>query len=220
MELPLGAPIDDYRAVMLVAVPGNIDLDGEVGPADMAAFEEAFDRLTGSWEDGDFTYNGFVDFRGYLLIKQNYGVALAPPPAAAAEALFEGPAGPDTAAAETPPEMTATEGVLFPIPPVLPPAGPLTPGALAESGTDFAPAATSPRPSAAGVGPMAVTLALPARPRRSVPDAAPTMTAGAGESPRPSMPKRIDVSELLSVDVLARALAIDMPSLTGVYFPA
>jgi hypothetical protein len=66
-------------ATMLSAIPGDADLDGSVGRLDIGAIAPTFGMQTGAvWVNGDFTGDGAVDFRDYLLMKRHYGTGVVP----------------------------------------------------------------------------------------------------------------------------------------------
>jgi len=68
-----------HTATMLSAIPGDADLDGWVGRLDIRAIAPTFGVQTGAvWVNGDFTGDGAVNFRDYLLMKCHYGKGVLP----------------------------------------------------------------------------------------------------------------------------------------------
>ena len=66
-------------ATMLSAIPGDADLDGWVGRLDIRAISLTFGTWTGAvWVDSDFTGDGAVNFRDYLLMKRHCGTGVVP----------------------------------------------------------------------------------------------------------------------------------------------
>jgi len=66
-------------ATMLSAIPADADLDGSVGRLDIRAIAPAFGMRTGAvWVNGDFTGDGAVNFRDYLVLKSHYGTGVVP----------------------------------------------------------------------------------------------------------------------------------------------
>jgi len=94
---------DDYVASFMVALPGDVDLSGDVGRADFVSLRSSFG--TGSsarWEHGDSDGDGDVDAFDYVALKRNCGRALAAPqPQPAADAAPTDPAQPAPDAAPT-----------------------------------------------------------------------------------------------------------------------
>ena len=53
-------------------LPGDADIDGNVGFADFLRLAQNFSN-EGGWGDGDFDGNGFVQFQDFLALAQNFG---------------------------------------------------------------------------------------------------------------------------------------------------
>jgi autotransporter-associated beta strand protein len=89
---PLGAPnerrlgwkMSGTNVVVMVTMPGDTDLDGDVDFADYNKTLASYTAgLTGvHWADGDFDYNGTVDFADYNIALAYYsaGAAMTPVP--------------------------------------------------------------------------------------------------------------------------------------------
>ena len=63
----------DYETLALVAMPGDVDLDGDVDFLDYVAVKGNFGHADALWTDGDFDGNGEVDFLDYVAAKGNFG---------------------------------------------------------------------------------------------------------------------------------------------------
>jgi len=76
-----GLPVDesdDLIESFLVALGGDADLDGEVGPGDFVALRASFGQAGPGWAGGDFDYSGGVDAFDYLTLKRNVGRSVPP----------------------------------------------------------------------------------------------------------------------------------------------
>jgi len=74
--------------LVLVAVPGDADLDGQVTAADLAAVEAGLALIEPTWADGDFNHDRTVDHIDYLAWKAHAGwTAESGPPAPEPTAL-------------------------------------------------------------------------------------------------------------------------------------
>ena len=58
-----------HEATILVAVAGDVDVDGDVDFRDLRAMQPHFGQAGRMWTHGDFDGNGGVDWRDYLTIK-------------------------------------------------------------------------------------------------------------------------------------------------------
>ncbi len=70
---------------IMLAAPGDADLDGLIGYGDLSRMIDAFGAQAGAvWVDGDFTGDGAVSGRDYIVLKSNFGsgAVLAPPASA------------------------------------------------------------------------------------------------------------------------------------------
>ena len=76
-----GVEYDDVAGEVKVhlydLLDGDADLDGEVGRSDFLAMEAGDELADPTWHDGDFTFNGAVDFLDYLAWKANVGRTMA-----------------------------------------------------------------------------------------------------------------------------------------------
>jgi len=66
-------------ATILPAMPGDADVDGDIGRLDLLAIVFGFGQAEGLWIHGDFDCTGAVDVRDYLAWKANVGLSTAPP---------------------------------------------------------------------------------------------------------------------------------------------
>jgi len=67
---------------IMLAAPGDADLDGQVGYWDLSRMIDTFGAQAGAlWVDADFTGDGAVSSRDYIVLKSHFGsgVILAPP---------------------------------------------------------------------------------------------------------------------------------------------
>jgi len=69
----------DYSLVLLLALPGDADLSGDVGWQDYAAVRDDFGTTGAGWSGGDFNYDGVVDRLDYLALKRNHGRSVPGP---------------------------------------------------------------------------------------------------------------------------------------------
>ena len=84
---PSGRPLggegaEDYHTALLVAAPGDTNLDGEIGRADFLTLRAHFGQAGADWDAGDADYSGAVDFRDYLALKRHVGTVLDSAPSA------------------------------------------------------------------------------------------------------------------------------------------
>jgi hypothetical protein len=75
-----GSGGQDYVQTMMVALPGDANLDGMVGDADLSAVETNFGRQSAPWSAGDFDHDGAVGYWDYLAVKANCGRQLSGAP--------------------------------------------------------------------------------------------------------------------------------------------
>ncbi len=69
-------------------LPGDVDLDGEVGFVDYLIFQGSYDG-PGGWNEGDFDGDGWVGFTDYLLMQANFGNTESSPSLASASLQIE-----------------------------------------------------------------------------------------------------------------------------------
>ena len=62
-----------YAATILPALPGDADLDGEVGRSDFLTLQENIGSAGAGWLDADFNFDGQVNAQDYLIWKLNVG---------------------------------------------------------------------------------------------------------------------------------------------------
>lgn len=79
---------DSDRLSLVATLPGDANVDGVVGFADLVAVAQHYGATNQNWSSGDFNYDDVVDFADLVAVAQHYGNSLAPPasvPGASAE---------------------------------------------------------------------------------------------------------------------------------------
>ncbi|MGB2824021.1 MAG: PEP-CTERM sorting domain-containing protein, partial [Phycisphaerae bacterium] len=76
-DCDLGDGNSAVRITLHDLLDGDADLDGLVGRSDFHALQEGFGSADPNWFDGDFNFDGRVDFRDYLTWKANVGDSVA-----------------------------------------------------------------------------------------------------------------------------------------------
>ncbi len=76
-------PGDDREEPAYVALPGDADLDGQVGPGDLALLRAGMGSGPGAtWQEGDFDHDGRVSARDYIVYKRHVAQSVVPEPVA------------------------------------------------------------------------------------------------------------------------------------------
>ncbi|MGB2824055.1 MAG: hypothetical protein WBF17_23970, partial [Phycisphaerae bacterium] len=84
---------DDYQNVMVIAMPGDSNVDGRVDRDDFQTLKARFGISHATWYDGDSNHDGHVNFHDYLTYKVQVGKAVSfeyptpPAPKPAVEAV-------------------------------------------------------------------------------------------------------------------------------------
>ena len=76
---------DKYLAViygpdsvkLVVALPGDANLDGVVGCDDLLALQGSFGPCSRGWLGGDFNMDGQLNYLDYLTLKSHYGESIS-----------------------------------------------------------------------------------------------------------------------------------------------
>lgn len=85
---PVG--VDAPKAVSLVPLPGDANLDGTVNFPDLVILAQNYNGQGRNFTQGDFNYDTKVDFTDLVMLAQRYGTSLAAPPLAAPESIAPG----------------------------------------------------------------------------------------------------------------------------------
>jgi hypothetical protein len=74
-----GATVDDSSILVRLTIPGDANLDGAVGFADLVSVAQHYGIADGHavWSAGDFNYDGNIGFGDLVAVAQHYGGALA-----------------------------------------------------------------------------------------------------------------------------------------------
>ena len=102
---------DDYLNVIVVAMPGDANADGQVNIADLRSVISGFGSATPGWSDGDFNSDGVVDGADYITVKQRYGDSLSFTPMPAPVAAMSIESAPLVIAPTTTQDAPAADGL-------------------------------------------------------------------------------------------------------------
>ena len=77
LRIDQGFDLGTSATLYTATLPGDADLDGKVGFADLVILARHYGMINATWTDGDFNRDGIVDFGDLVTLAGNYGRALS-----------------------------------------------------------------------------------------------------------------------------------------------